>query len=116
VRANFSSTPANITNIVLKSGTALGDDPRDRFFSGNGGGTGLPIRRTVRVIVLAILKAISSVHARLAPGSERALVAGVVPLVLLGNSTDDHGIAWGLRCLYTLGNLAGRGCSATSAV
>ena len=118
----FIDTEPNINNIVRKIRTALGDDPAKPRFLETVVGKGYRFIGPVRVI--------DARHPRPAPdkvrrGSnryerrpdERSSLA-VLPLVLLGNITDDQGLSLGFAdALVTrLGNLQGVDVLPTSAV
>ena len=120
----FVDTELNINNIVRKIRTALGDDFTKPRFLETVVGKGYRFIGPVRVIDArhpqfdfgsGVMRAISpeTVGGR----SERSSVA-VLPLILLGKATDDHGICLGFAdALVTrLGNLPGVDVLPTSAV
>ncbi|MGO9086383.1 MAG: TPR end-of-group domain-containing protein [Candidatus Sulfotelmatobacter sp.] len=109
----FIDTAPNINNIVRKIRTALGDDSGKPRFLETVVGKGYRFIGPVRVIDARYPQsdfgsgATREVSPEKAGGwSERSSLA-VVPLMLLGNTTDDHGICLGFAdALVTrLGNL-----------
>src|ERR1700730_9796631 len=97
----FIDTERNINNIVRKIRTALGDDPAKPRFLETVLGKGYRFVGQVRVIDArypqsdfgsGIVRAVGP--DKKAGWSERSSLA-VLPLVLLGKSTDDHGVCLG---------------------
>src|ERR1700738_2359040 len=120
----FIDTEPNINNIVRKIRTALGDDSAKPRFLETVVGKGYRFVGPVRVIDvrypqsdLGLGRASSAGRERAGGRSGRSSLA-VLPLLLLGNTTDDHGISLGLAdALVTrLGNLPGVDVLPTSAV
>jgi DNA-binding winged helix-turn-helix (wHTH) protein/tetratricopeptide (TPR) repeat protein len=111
----FIDTEPNINNIVRKIRSALGDDSAKPRFLETVVGKGYRFVGPVRVIDARYAPsdfgsgATSAVGPEKAGGwSERSSLA-VLPLILLGKATDDHGISLGFAdALVTrLGNLPG---------
>ena len=116
----FIDTEPNINNIVRKIRTALGDDSARPRFLETVVGKGYRFVGPVRVIDARYPQSDSQSAARAAApekANERSSLA-VLPLVLLGKATDDHGICLGFAdALVTrLGNLPGVDVLPTSAV
>src|SRR5258706_3411994 len=116
----FVDTEPNINNIFRKIPTALGDDSAKPRFLETVVGKGYRFVGPVRVIDARYRKSDSQSGARAAApetANERSSLA-VLPLVLLGKATDDHGICLGFAdALVTrLGNLPGVDVLPTSAV
>ena len=121
----FVDTEPNINNIVRKIRTALGDDSAKPRFLETVVGKGYRFVGPVRVIDAKSPQsdfgsdAMRVVSAEKAGGwkSERSSLA-VLPLILLGKPTNDHGICLGFAdALVTrLGNLPGVDVLPTSAV
>src|SRR6266478_924488 len=116
----FIDTEPNINNIVRKIRTALGDDSARPRFLETVVGKGYRFVGPVRVIDARYPQSDSQSGARAAApekANERSSLA-VLPLVLLGKATDDHGICLGFAdALVTrLGNLPGVDVLPTSAV
>jgi DNA-binding winged helix-turn-helix (wHTH) protein/tetratricopeptide (TPR) repeat protein len=120
----FVDTEPNINNIVRKIRTALGDDSATPSFLETVVGKGYRFIGPVRVIDArhpqsdfgsGAMRAVSpeTVGGR----SERSSLA-ILPLMLLGKATDDHGVCLGFAdALVTrLGNLPGVDVLPTSAV
>src|SRR5260370_3882729 len=119
----FIDTEPNINNIVRKIRTALGDDSDRPRFLETVVGKGYRFMGPVRVIYARYPQsdfassAMRAVSPEKAGGwSERSSLA-VLPLILLGKATDDHGICLGFAdALVTrLGNLPGVDVLPTSA-
>jgi DNA-binding winged helix-turn-helix (wHTH) protein/tetratricopeptide (TPR) repeat protein len=111
----FVDTEPNINNIVRKIRTALGDDSAKPRFLETVVGKGYRFVGPVRVIDASYPQTDFESRApradspeRAARWSERSSLA-VLPLILLGNATDDQGICLGFAdALVTrLGNLPG---------
>ena len=120
----FIDTEPNINNIVRKIRTALGDDSDRPRFLETVVGKGYRFIGPVRVIDARYPQsdfgsgAVRAVSPEKAGGwSERSSLA-VLPLILLGKATDDHGVCLGFAdALVTrLGNLPGVDVLPTSAV
>jgi len=120
----FVDTEPNINNIVRKIRTALGDDSVKPRFLETVVGKGYRFIGPVRVIDprhpqsdygLGVMRGDGPEEA--VGWSERSSLA-VLPLMLLGKATDDHGVCLGLAdALVTrLGNLPGVDVLPTSAV
>ena len=117
----FIDTEPNINNIVRKIRTALGDDSARPRFLETVVGKGYRFIGPVRVIDARYPQSDfgSGASARRRPGerrnawSERSSLA-VLPLMLLGKATDDHGLCLGFAdaLVLRLGNLPGRGRAA----
>jgi DNA-binding winged helix-turn-helix (wHTH) protein/tetratricopeptide (TPR) repeat protein len=117
----FIDTERNLNNIVRKIRTALGDDSAKPRFLETVVGKGYRFIGPLRVI--------HAQHPRPDPGhdpgravgmgnaSERSSLA-VLPLLLLGKTTDDHGLCLGFAdaLVSHLGNLRGVDVLPTSAV
>src|ERR1700686_275392 len=97
----FVDTERNINNIVRKIRTALGDDSSEPRFLETVVGKGYRFIGPVRVIdarypqpdfVSGALREVSPEKA--GKCSERSSLA-VLPLILLGNAADDHGVCLG---------------------
>jgi DNA-binding winged helix-turn-helix (wHTH) protein/tetratricopeptide (TPR) repeat protein len=111
----FVDTEPNINNIVRKIRTALGDNSAKPRFLETVVGKGYRFIGPVRVIDARYPQsdfesgAVRAVNPKEAGGwSERSSLA-VVPLMLLGNTTDDQGISLGFAdaLITRLGNLPG---------
>jgi DNA-binding winged helix-turn-helix (wHTH) protein/tetratricopeptide (TPR) repeat protein len=111
----FVDTELNINNIVRKIRTALGDDFTKPRFLETVVGKGYRFIGPVRVVDARYAQsdfgsgAMRAVSPEKGGGwSERSSLA-VLPLIFLGNTTDDHGISLGFAdALVTrLGNLPG---------
>lgn len=111
----FIDTEPNINNIVRKIRTALGDDTAKPRFLETVVGKGYRFIGPVRVMDARYPQSESSSGAGPAVGpekadgrSERASLA-VLPLMLLGKATDDHGVCLGFAdaLVVRLGNLPG---------
>ena len=119
----FIDTEPNINNIVRKIRTALGDDPGKPRFLETVVGKGYRFVGPVRVIDARYPQSDFESGARAVStqkvdvGSERSSLV-VLPLMLLGKATDDHGVCLGFAdALVTrLGNLPGVDVLPTSAV
>src|SRR5258705_1165823 len=120
----FIDTEPNINNIVRKIRTALGDDSTKPRFLETVIGKGYRFIGPVRVIdaryPLSDFRTGTGSPVRVEKTggwSERSSLA-VLPLMLLGNVTDDHGVCLGFAdALVTrLGNLPGVDLLPTSAV
>jgi DNA-binding winged helix-turn-helix (wHTH) protein/tetratricopeptide (TPR) repeat protein len=120
----FVDTELNINNIVRKIRTALGDDFTKPRFLETVVGKGYRFIGPVRVVDARYPQsdfasgAMRAVSPEKAGGwSERSSLA-VLPLIVLGNTTDDHGISLGFAdALATrLGNLPGVDVLPTSTV
>ena len=120
----FIDTEPNLNNIVRKIRTALGDDSAKPRFLETIVGKGYRFVGPVRVIDARYpqsdfgsggVRAVSP--DKMAAWSERSSLA-VLPLVLLGKSTDDHGVCLGFAdaLVARLGNLPGVDVLPTSAV
>jgi DNA-binding winged helix-turn-helix (wHTH) protein/tetratricopeptide (TPR) repeat protein len=109
----FIDTAPNINNIVRKVRTALGDDSSKPHFLETVVGKGYRFIGPVRVIDARYPQsdfgsaATREISTEKAGGWSEHSSLAVVPLVLLGNTTDDHGICLGFAdALVTrLGNL-----------
>ena len=113
--ALFIDAESNINNIVRKIRTALGDDSAKPRFLETVVGKGYRFVGPVRVIDAhypssdfgsGLMRAIGPEKAD--KWSERSSLA-VLPLVLLGKATDDHGVCLGFAdaLVVRLGNLPG---------
>ena len=120
----FVDTEPNINNIVRKIRTALGDDSAKPRFLETVVGKGYRFIGPVRVIDARYPQSDfgSGAMRAVTPGngggwSERSSLA-VLPLILLGKPTDDHGVCLGFAdALVTrLGNLPGVDVLPTAAV
>jgi DNA-binding winged helix-turn-helix (wHTH) protein/tetratricopeptide (TPR) repeat protein len=120
----FIDTEPNINNIVRKIRAALGDDSARSRFLETVVGKGYRFIGPVRVIDARYPQSDSGSGVMRADGpekaggqSERSSLA-VLPLMLLGKTTDDHGVSLGFAdALVTrLGNLPGVDVLPTSAV
>jgi DNA-binding winged helix-turn-helix (wHTH) protein/tetratricopeptide (TPR) repeat protein len=120
----FIDTEPNLNNIVRKIRTALGDDSAKPRFLETVVGKGYRFVGPVRVIDprypqfdfgSAGVRAVSP--EKMGAWSERSSLA-VLPLVLLGKATDDHGVCLGFAdaLVARLGNLPGIDVLPTSAV
>jgi DNA-binding winged helix-turn-helix (wHTH) protein/tetratricopeptide (TPR) repeat protein len=118
----FIDTDRNINNIVRKIRTALGDDSAKPRFIETVVGKGYRFIGPVRVIDARYTRsAIGQVSAARAVMPENANAhssLAVLPLVLLGKATDDHGLCLGFAdaLVSRLGNLQGMDVLPTSAV
>lgn len=120
----FIDTERNVNNIVRKIRTALGDNPAKPRFVETVVGKGYRFIGPVRVIdpqyPRADLEQASARAIRLENAGEwgeRSSLA-VLPLLLLGNATEDHGLCLGFAdaLVSRLGNLQGVDVLPTSAV
>jgi DNA-binding winged helix-turn-helix (wHTH) protein/tetratricopeptide (TPR) repeat protein len=116
----FIDTERNINNIIRKLRTALGDDSAKPRFLETVVGKGYRFIGPVRVIDARYSSSdfpapVSRTHRELA--SERSSMA-VLPLVLLGNATEDRGLCLGFAdgLVSRMGNLQGVDVLPTSAV
>jgi len=120
----FVDTEANINNIVRKIRTALGDDSAKPHFLETIVGKGYRFVGPVRVIDARHPQSDLRSGAMRTDSLEKAGEWGgrsslaILPLVLLGKATDDHGVCLGIAdALVTrLGNLPGVDVLPTSAV
>src|SRR5436190_23415172 len=111
----FIDTEPNINNIVRKIRTALGDDSAKPRFLETVVGKGYRFIGPVRAIDARYPSSDFASGATSAVGPEKAggwsehSSLAVLPLILLGKATDDHGISLGFAdALVTrLGNLPG---------
>jgi len=113
--ALFIDTEPNINNIVRKIRTALGDDSAKPRFLETVVGKGYRFIGPVRVIDARYSPTDSWSGTKSAVGpdeagrwNERSSLA-VLPLILLGKATDDHGVCLGFAdaLITRLGNLPG---------
>jgi DNA-binding winged helix-turn-helix (wHTH) protein/TolB-like protein/Tfp pilus assembly protein PilF len=121
----FVDTERNINNIVRKIRTALGDDSAQPRFLETVVGKGYRFIGPLRVIDARFSNSslgqgsgpALSVGSQGAGWGERASLA-VLPLALLGNANDDHGVSLGFAdaLIARLGNLQGVDVLPTSAV
>jgi DNA-binding winged helix-turn-helix (wHTH) protein/tetratricopeptide (TPR) repeat protein len=120
----FIDTEPNLNNIVRKIRTALGDDSAKPRFLETVVGKGYRFVGPVRVIDARYPQSDfgpGGVRAgspeKIGAWSERSSLA-VLPLVLLGKATDDHGVCLGFAdaLVARLGNLPGVDVLPTSAV
>src|SRR5580658_1618290 len=120
----FIDTEPNINNIVRKIRTAVGDDSAKPRFLETVVGKGYRFVGPVRVIDARYPQSDfgpGGVRAgspeKIGAWSERSSLA-VLPLVLLGKATDDHGVCLGFAdaLVARLGNLPGVDVLPTSAV
>jgi DNA-binding winged helix-turn-helix (wHTH) protein/tetratricopeptide (TPR) repeat protein len=120
----FVDTESSINNIVRKIRTALGDDSTKPFFLETVVGKGYRFVGPVRVIGAQHASSFEqseygSAQTMQSNGSwnERTSLA-VLPLLLLGNTTDDHGLSLGFAdaLVSRLGNLERMNVLPTSAV
>src|SRR6266480_5444769 len=120
----FIDTEPNINNIVRKIRTALGDDSAKPRFLETVVGKGYRLVGPVRVMDAhypqsdfgsGVVRAVGSENT--SGWSERSSLA-VLPLVLSGKATDDHGVCLGFAdaLVVRLGNLPGVDVLPTSAV
>jgi DNA-binding winged helix-turn-helix (wHTH) protein/tetratricopeptide (TPR) repeat protein len=120
----FIDTERNVNNIVRKIRTALGDNSAKPRFVETVVGKGYRFVGPVRVIDAqyprsdlgqASARAVSLQNA--SEGGERSSLA-VLPLLLLGKATDDHGLCLGFAdaLISRLGNLGNVDVLPTSAV
>jgi DNA-binding winged helix-turn-helix (wHTH) protein/tetratricopeptide (TPR) repeat protein len=120
----FIDTEPNINNIVRKIRTALGDDSAKSRFLETVVGKGYRFVGPLRVMDARYpqsdfgpggVRAVSP--EKMGAWSERSSLA-VLPLVLLGKATDDHGVCLGFAdaLVVRLGNLPGVDVLPTSAV
>jgi len=120
----FIDTEPNINNIVRKIRAALGDDPAKPRFLETVVGKGYKFVGPVRVVDAqhppsnfgsGVRRAASP--EKTAGQHERSSLA-VLPLMLLGKATDDHGVCLGFAdaLVVRLGNLPGVDVLPTSAV
>ena len=110
----FIDTEPNINNIVRKIRAALGDDGAKPRFLETIVGKGYRFIGPVRVIDARYPRSESSSGDGTAPGSEKAggserSSLAVLPLMLLGKPTDDHGVCLGFAdaLVARLANLPG---------
>src|SRR5580692_4831087 len=120
----FIDTEPNVNNVVRKIRTALGDDSAKPRFLETVVGKGYRFVGPVRVMDARHPKSdigpggVSVVSPEKRGGwSERSSLA-VLPLVLIGKATDDHGVCLGFAdaLVARLGNLPGVDVLPTSAV
>src|SRR5258708_32380279 len=116
----FMDTAPNINNIVRKIRTALGEDSARPRFLETVVGKGYRFVGPVRVIDARYPQSDSQSGARAAASekaSERSSLA-VLPLILLGKATDDHGVCLGFAdaLITRLSNLPGVDVLPVSAV
>src|SRR5580692_2475271 len=120
----FIDTEPNVNNVVRKIRTALGDDSAKPRFLETVVGKGYRFVGPVRVMDARHPKSdigpggVSVVSPEKRGGwSERSSLA-VLPLVLIGKATDDHGVCLGFAdaLVVRLGNLSGVDVLPTSAV
>jgi DNA-binding winged helix-turn-helix (wHTH) protein/tetratricopeptide (TPR) repeat protein len=117
----FIDTEPNINNIVRKIRTALADDTAKPRFLETVVGKGYRFVGPVRVIDArypsdsGVVRAVSK--EKMGGSSERSSLA-VLPLMLFGKGTDDHGVCLGFAdaLVVRLGNLPGMDVLPTSAV
>src|ERR1700730_882188 len=120
----FSDSDTNIHNIVRKIRTALGDDSAKPRFLETVVGKGYRFVGPVRVMDAhypqsdfgsGVVRAVGP--EKTSGWSERSSLA-VLPLVLFGKATDDHGVCLGFAdaLVVRLGNLPGVDVLPTSAV
>ena len=120
----FIDTERNVNNIVRKIRTALGDDSAKPRFVETVVGKGYRFIGAVRVIDAQYARAGLGQASVRAVGLENAGEWGersslaVLPLLLLGKATDDHGLCLGFAdaLVSRLGNLQGVDVLPTSAV
>jgi DNA-binding winged helix-turn-helix (wHTH) protein/tetratricopeptide (TPR) repeat protein len=120
----FIDTEPNINNIVRKIRAALGDDPARPRFLETVVGKGYKFVGPVRVVDAQHPQSdFGSGVARAASPEKRAgqherSSLAVLPLMLLGKATDDHGVCLGFAdaLVVRLGNLPGVDVLPTSAV
>src|SRR6266478_5468697 len=120
----FIDTELNINNIVRKIRTALGDDPAKPRFLETVVGKGYRFVGPVRVIDARYSQSDFESGAARAVSTDKADVwsgrssLAVLPLMLLGKATDDHGVCLGFAdaLVARLGNLPGVDVLPTSAV
>ncbi len=120
----FIDTGPNINNVVRKIRTALGDNVIKPRFLETVVGKGYRFIGPIRVIDARFQQSDSEERPlggarqdRASPWGERSSLA-VLPLVLLGNVSDDHGVSLGFAdaLVSRLGNLQGVDVLPTSAV
>jgi DNA-binding winged helix-turn-helix (wHTH) protein len=119
----FIDTERNLNNIVRKIRTALGDDPDKPRFLETVVGKGYRFVGPVRLIDAQYRTVLQQAALASAPAeyvgerSERSSLA-VVPLLLVGKATDDHGLCLGFAdaLVARLGNLRDIDVLPTSAV
>jgi DNA-binding winged helix-turn-helix (wHTH) protein/tetratricopeptide (TPR) repeat protein len=117
----FIDTERNLNNIVRKIRTALGDDSAKPRFLETVVGKGYRFIGPLRVIDPQHPRSdrgqASARAVRMESASERASLA-VLPLLLLGKATDDHGLSLGFAdaLVARLGNLRDVDVLPTSAV
>src|SRR5882724_9523482 len=120
----FIDTELSINNIVRKIRTALGDDPAKPRFLETVVGKGYRFVGPVRVIDARYSQSDFESGAARAVSTDKADVwsgrssLAVLPLMLLGKATDDHGVCLGFAdaLVARLGNLPGVDVLPTSAV
>jgi DNA-binding winged helix-turn-helix (wHTH) protein/tetratricopeptide (TPR) repeat protein len=120
----FIDTEPNINNIVRKIRTALGDDSAKPRFLETVVGKGYRFIGPVRVIDARYPQSDLGSGGRQAEGTENAGARSdrsslaVLPLILLGKPTDDHGVCLGFAdaLVARLGSLPGVDVLPTSAV
>jgi DNA-binding winged helix-turn-helix (wHTH) protein/Tfp pilus assembly protein PilF len=112
----FIDAERNVNNIVRKIRTALGDNPEKPRFIETVVGKGYRFIGPVRVIEARFHHS-PALHSSFEDAKERSSLA-VLPLLVLGKSTDDHGISLGFAdaLVSRLGNLRDLDVLPTSAV
>src|ERR1700704_3471462 len=117
----FIDTERNVNNIVRKIRTALGDNSGKPRFLETVVGKGYRFIGPLRVIDAqhphSDLRPASALAGRVEGAGERSSLA-VLPLLLLGKATDDHGLSLGFAdaLVARLGNLRDVDVLPTSAV
>jgi len=122
--ALFIETEPNINNVIRKIRTALGDDSASPRFLETVVGKGYRFVGPVRVIGTHLPQSdFGSGDSHVTgsentPGSSERSSLAVLPLMLLGKTTDDYGMSLGLAdtVITRLGNLSGVDVLPTSAV
>ena len=120
----FIDTDKNLNNIVRKIRTALNDDSAQPRFIETVVGKGYRFIGPVRVVEAQYPRAdfgqasAGTVRLETASGWNERSSLGVLPLVLLGKATDDHGLCLGFAdaLCSRLGNLPGVDVLPTSAM
>jgi DNA-binding winged helix-turn-helix (wHTH) protein/tetratricopeptide (TPR) repeat protein len=114
----FIDTERNINNIVRKIRTALGDDSDHPRFIETVVGKGYRFTGPVRVIDARSTFGETAMAAYPVETQGERTSLAVLPLVLLGNATDDQGLCLGFAdaLVASLGNLQGVDVLPTSAV
>ena len=115
----FVDTEPNINNIVRKIRTALGDDSAKPRFLETVVGKGYRFIGPVRVIDARYPSdSTQAINPEKVSGWNDRSSLAVLPLMLLGNATDDHGVCLGLAdsLVIHLGNLPGLDVLPISAV